>query len=386
MIATIDLPRVGGFALSDRAELEYWFHLAKQYPAAIRMDKGEPDLPPPAPVVATAVRSIQSNQVKYSSGLPQLKRAIAARLHAKLGVEYEPDTEICITHGAMGGLNACLEAIDARGGEVAIQDVAWPTFKLLIENAGATVTTYPFFAAAPDELSDIDSRRLRAILINSPHNPTGLVISRSTLENLVAFARETGAWIISDETYEALVFDGHSHVSSVTLPDARERTLIVGSFSKTYCMTGWRVGYVAGPAHMIKRVAQVSHLATGGINRVAQEAAVAALDTPDADVQKLIDVYKRRGDLAMWMLEEMPSLRPLRPHGTFYLFVNVERCTRDSRAFARRLLERYEVAVVPGAVFGIPGEGHVRLSLTVDEKQLREAMRRLIDCAASFLF
>jgi len=108
MIATIDLPRVGGFALSDRAELEYWFHLAKQYPAAIRMDKGEPDLPPPAPVVATAVRSIQSNQVKYSSGLPQLKRAIAARLHAKLGVEYEPDTEICITHGAMGGLNGLI--------------------------------------------------------------------------------------------------------------------------------------------------------------------------------------------------------------------------------------------------------------------------------------
>jgi aspartate/methionine/tyrosine aminotransferase len=383
MIATIDLPRVGGFALSERAELEYWFHLAKQYPAAIRMDKGEPDLPPPAPVIETAVRAIQANQVKYSSGLPQLKHAIAARLHTKLGVEFEPDTEICITHGAMGGLNACLEAIDARGGEVAIQDVAWPTFRLLIENAGATVSTYPFFAEESDE--PVTTDRLRAILINSPHNPTGLVISPCRLQELVAMAEESGAWIISDETYEALIFNGHSHVSSVSLPAARERTLLVGSFSKTYCMTGWRVGYVAGPAHMIKRVAQVSHLATGGINRVAQEAAVAALDTPDAELQKLVDIYQRRGNLAIEMLDESPCLRPLRPEGTFYLFVNVERCTRDSRAFARRLLERYEVAAVPGAVFGIPGEGYLRFSLTVDEKQLGEAMNRLRDCAASFL-
>jgi aspartate/methionine/tyrosine aminotransferase len=383
MIATIDLPRAGGFALSERAELEYWFHLAKQYPAAIRMDKGEPDLPPPAAVIETAVRAIQSNQVKYSSGLPQLKRAIAARLHTKLGVEFEPDTEVCITHGAMGGLNACLEAIDARGGEVAIQDVAWPTFRLLIENAGAIVTTYPFFAVEPNEPAT--NGRLRAVIINSPHNPTGLVISQRRLQELVAMAQASGAWIISDETYEALIFNGHSHSSSVSLPGARERTLLVGSFSKTYCMTGWRVGYVAGPAHMIKRVAQVSHLATGGINRVAQEAAVVALDTPDAALQQLVDIYKRRGDLAIRMLEELPSLRPIRPAGTFYLFVNIERCTRDSRAFARRLLERYEVAAVPGAVFGIPGEGYLRFSLTVDENQLREAMNRLLDCASSFL-
>lgn len=376
--------RSASFALTEKAELEYWFHLAKNRPKCIRLDKGEPDFPPHPHITETAVRLIQSQRVKYSSGLPELKRAIAARLRTRIDVDYHPETEVCITHGAIGGLFASCAVIGKEGGQIAVSDVAWPTFGLLIKSAGATVTTYPLFKE-PGESRGEWPTNMRALVVNSPHNPTGKVMTRAQLQALADKVQANGAWIISDETYEALTFAGHPHVSIASLPGMREHTLVVGSFSKIYCMTGWRIGYVAGPAGMIRQVAQVSHLTTGGGSLIAQYAALAALETPAAYIQEMVDVYQRRAELAARMLLACPALRVQSPEGTFYLFINIEGCTDNSRLFTRRLLETYGVAAVPGAVFGPAGEGHLRLSLTVDEKQLRVALQGLLQCAASFI-
>lgn len=374
----------GSFALSRKAELEYWFHQAKRFPDAIRLDKGEPDLHPHPRVGAAAVGLIERNQVKYSSGLPELKRGIAARLKRTLGVEYQPDTEVCITHGAMGGLNASLAAVCRGAGRVATADISWPTFNLLIENAGAAPATYPLErpgAGLHDRRAAAD---VRAVLVNSPHNPTGRVYSVEELQSLLEMAEESDAWVISDETYDALTFGGSRHYSIASLPGGFSRTLVVGSFSKTFCMTGWRVGYVAGPAEMMRRVAQVSHLATGGCNLVAQHAALAALEIETPYVRDMVETYRRRAELATATLSGCPALRVRPPEATFYLFLDLRGCTHDSRRFATRLLEEHGVAAVPGAVFGDAAEGHLRLCLTVDEGQLKTALGRLLECAASF--
>lgn len=210
------------------------------------------------------------------------------------------------------------------------------------------------------------------------------MLTVDALATLAATADAEDGWVISDEAYEALAFAAHPHVSIASLPGMRARTLVVGSFSKTYCMTGWRIGYVAGPASVLRDVAQASHLTTGGVSLIAQEAAIAALATPRAHVDAMRDAYARRACLALGILGTCRKLRVRPPEGTFYLFVDVRHCTPDSRAFARRLLDRHGVAVVPGAVFGAAGEGFVRIALTVPDDRLAEALRVFVECTESF--
>lgn len=372
------------FALTDKAELEYWFYLARNRAECLRLDKGEPDFLPHPDIIQAALKLIQSGRVKYSSGLPELKKAIAARLNERIGVEYCPSTEICITHGAIGGLFASFSVLGKGGGCIGIPDVSWPTFRLLIMTGGGVPIEYHWINDSSCRLGIVAGEDVRAIVVNSPHNPTGRVSSPGELENLAANALTGNTWVVSDETYEAMVFARGRHISIASLPGMRERTLVVGSFSKTYCMTGWRIGYVAGPAEMIRRVAEVSHMGTGGVSQIAQEAAIAALTVPQPYIDKIVDAYERRAELAARVLAENASLSVVPPGGTFYLFVRLGKYTRSSREFARRLLDDYGVATIPGAVFGSAGEGHLRLSLTVDDAQIEQAAQRIVECVKAF--
>jgi len=370
-----------GFALSDKAELEYWFHLAKKRPGSLRLDKGEPDFPAHPVIIEAARELIRGGRVKYSSGIPELKKAIANRLGERIGVEFCPNTEVCITHGAMGGLFASFAVLARNGEHIGIPDICWPTFRLLIEAAGVVPVEYSAF---PKRTNRALPESMGSIVVNTPHNPTGIVLSAEQIHDLARMARRANAWVVSDETYEAMTFAQERHISIASLPGMRERTLLVGSFSKTYCMTGWRIGYVAGPRSIVRRIAGVSHLTTGGVSQIAQEAALAALTVPQSHIDNMVAAYERRMRFAATALSSCSYLSIMPPGGTFYLWVGVGNCSGSSRDFARRLLDTYGVASVPGAVFGSAGEGYIRLSLTVEEDQLKPAMERFIECANSF--
>lgn len=351
----------------------------------IDLSGGDPDFPTPQHIVAAARDAMDEGFTHYvsSRGIPDLLDAIAHKLKTENGLPLDaPGESILVTPSAKFALAATLLALVNPGDEVIVPTPAWVSYDAMIRLAGGIPVHVPL---APDgfRLDAADMRRAltartRLILVNSPNNPTGRVLAEPELRAIADVARDANLLVISDEIYERIVFDGAVHRSLGTLPGMFERTVTINGFSKTYAMTGWRLGYLAGPPRIVREVLKVHQHVVTCASSFAMRAGVAALRGPRQSADEMVAAYRERRALAVPLLNAMPGIRCPWPEGTFYLFPGFRfRRPLSSTEFASLLLERAHVAVTPGSAFGKAGEGHIRISLTNGRDWLERALERI---------
>jgi aspartate aminotransferase len=358
----------------------------------ISFGAGEPDFDTPARIKDAAVRAMQRGQTKYTevAGIPELREAVCAKLRRDNGLEYEP-ADIVVSCGAKHTLFNLAVALLNPGDEVIIPSPYWVSYPeqvRLIDAVPVPVTTEEStgFDLEPERVRAAVTERTKLIVLNSPNNPTGAVFSRPTLEAVARLAVERGFWIVSDECYEPLTFEGR-HVSVASFgPDVKARTIVVNTCSKAYAMTGWRIGYAAAPRALARAMTDVQSQVTSNPSSIAQWAAVEALSGPQDDVAKMAGEFDRRRALIISGLNALPGIRCVMPKGAFYAFPNVSglfgktppgasRPLQGSTDVASFLLEHAQVAVVPGLDFG--SDAHVRMSYATSAELIREGLRRM---------
>jgi aspartate/methionine/tyrosine aminotransferase len=351
-------------------------------PDAIHLEVGEPDFPTPEHVVEAAHKAALAGRTRYApnAGLPELREALADKVTRRNAYEVRPD-QVVVTQGGIQALYLVLRALLEPGDEVLLPDPAWPNYRMIAHLLGARVLSYPLVAEGSflprlEDLERLATPRTRAILVNSPSNPLGTVVSRELMEGLLDFARERGLWFISDEVYDEVVYDD-VFVSAGSLAEADDRLVSIYSFSKVYAMTGWRVGYLVAPPDLARILTGMQEPIISCVNTPAQMAALAAVTGPQDVVRRMSGAYRARRDELLGVLDrgELPSSRP---SGAFYVWTDVSEAGVPSMEFARSLIEREHVAVAPGSAFGELGEGYVRLSLASSREDLLEGTSRLV--------
>lgn len=360
----------------------------------IHLEFGEPGFPTPAHIVQAALASIAEERQGYgpTNGPAWLREAIAARV-ARVDGLAPSAPQVIVTPGGTGALTASLLCLCAHGDEVLVPDPGWPGYDGILATAGARALRYPLL---PDDgwqpdlpaLERLVTPRTRVLLVNSPSNPGGAVFTPATVGALVAFARRHDLWILSDECYDELVFDG-AHVSPAAL--ASDRTLLVGTCSKSYAMTGWRVGWVVAPLELAGQLGIVVGAQVNNLPLLALRAAHAALTGPQDCVATMRDAYQARRDLALALLSAH-GLAGYTPRGAFYLLVDVARAAGrsaqespfDSIAFAEVLLAERGIVVAPGGAFGATIPGYVRVSLAGQPEPLRAGLEGLLAFATTW--
>ncbi|WP_436700790.1 pyridoxal phosphate-dependent aminotransferase [Nocardioides sp. BYT-33-1] len=347
----------------------------------IGLHVGEPSFDAPAHVVEAARAAYAEGQTHYvpNAGVPALREAIATKLAERNGVPTTPD-QVTVTAGGAQAIHLALSLTIAPGDEVLVPDPGWPNFAMAVGLLGGVPVGYPLraengFIPALADLAELVTPRTRMLLVNSPSNPLGTVIGEERVAELVRFADEHDLWLLSDECYDALTFDAE-HVSPLRF-DESGRVLAAYSFSKTFAMTGVRVGYLRTPERVAAVAAKLQEPMVACVNAPAQAAALAALRGPQDDVDRMREVYRARRDAALAELRRL-GIGYLEPRGAFYLWLDVrDRDGGDTMAWAKRLLLEQKVALAPGPVFGGSGEGWARVSLATDTDDLIEGLRRL---------
>lgn len=359
------------------------FDLASQVDNPIRLELGEPDFPTPEHIMQAAAEAMRRGATHYTptAGTMALREAIAEKLLRENGIVVDPASQVIATVGAVSALALSIQVLVQEGGEVLIPDPGWPNYVSHVIWAGGTPVYVPLPADNGFHLNrEIVARYLtpqtRAIIINSPGNPTGAVFTQEEIEGIAALCVERDIMLISDEVYEKILFDGHTHYSPASNPDFRDHVITINSFSKTYAMTGWRLGYAAGPAPVISAMTLLQEISVSCPNAAAQEAGRVALRGPQDAVADMVRQYTSRRQLLVDGLNQIPGLSCRAPEGSFYAFVNISRFGRAAHV-AERLIREARIVTVPGTGFGPSGEGHVRLSFATSEENLREALRRL---------
>jgi len=362
--------------------------LKKQGRDVIGLGAGEPDFNTPEPILRAAEEAMRAGYTKYtpSGGIPELKQAIVEKFRRDNGLTYRPE-QIVVTSGAKHALYNLFQVLIDPGDEVIIPAPYWVSYIEQVKLAGGTPVIIRgeeerSFKVTPEQLRGAITGRTRAFLINSPSNPTGMVYSREELEALGRVCLEHGLVIISDEIYEHLIYGDQAHVSIARLgPQFYEQTIVINGVSKTYSMTGWRIGYAAGNAEVIRAMTSLSSHSTSNPTSVAQYAALAALNGSQEPVREMKKAFKERRDYVVKRIRNIEGLRCLEPQGAFYAFVNVRDVVeasgrfRDVDEWAKALLEEELVAVVPGSGFGSPD--HIRISYATSMNQLEKAMDRI---------
>jgi aspartate aminotransferase len=352
---------------------------------------GEPDFPTPDPVKAAAHDALDHNFTKYTpaSGIAELKRAVADRYRADYGVDYK-DSEVIITAGGKQALYNTALTLFGPGDEVITHAPYWPTLTEQIKLAEATpvlARTYAEegFAIRAQTILDAVTPRTRGIIVNSPCNPTGALIAESELAAIADVAARQGIWIVVDLCYEKLIYDNVAHnLPGVLAAKCRDLTVLCGSASKAYAMTGWRCGWAIGPAPVIAAAGALQSHSTSNVTSITQKAVVAALTGSQAPVRAMLDEYRTRRDQLHAWLSADPRLRCRKPAGAFYMFIDVSDLLsvdgmRTSLDFADALLTESRVAVTPGEAFDAPG--FIRISYATSMDNLREGSARLLEFA-----
>jgi len=344
---------------------------------------GDPDFDTPEHIQKAAIESMKSGFTHYvaSSGIPQLRKAIAKKMAADNGVEVDPDKGIIVTSGGKLALYAALTALLNEGDEVILPEPAWVSYRPIIQLAGATtvplnLTADSGFSLTESALKALITPRTKLILLNSPCNPTGKVLNRKEMEIIARAAVENDLYVLSDEIYEKIIFDGHKHISPASLPGMAERTITLNGHSKAFAMTGWRLGYVAGPTTLIKEVGKIQEQTATCAPSFVQVGGVAALEGTQEPVAMMTAEYRRRRDFFVDMLNDMPGVSCFKPEGAFYVFPKFD-LGKNSIEIADMLLEKARVAGTPGSAFGPAGEGHVRFSIASAPEVLETAARRI---------
>ncbi len=343
---------------------------------------GEPDFDTPEHIKAAAVEAIKQGFTKYTptTGIQELKAAIVKKFKADNGLDYDA-SQIVVSCGAKHSLYNVLQVLLEPGDEVIIPSPFWLSYPEMVKLAGGTPKIVPTreeegFRLNEKELRRSISKKTKVLIINSPANPTGGVYREEDLEILARITAETAISLISDEIYEKLIYDGRRHVSVASLgKEICARTVVVNGVSKSYSMTGWRIGYLAAPKEVAEAVSRLQDHSTSNPTSIAQKAALAALTGDDSFVKKMAGEYARRRDYLVERIQRTKELSCRKPEGAFYVFVNVSRTGIPARELARRLLEEARVAVIPGEDFG--SSGHVRLSFACGQEEIAKGMDRI---------
>jgi aminotransferase len=359
-----------------------FFDIVATMQDVISLGIGEPDFTTPAPIVQAGIDSLHAGETHYTSnfGLLGLRTAVAEHLARLHGIHYDPANEIVITVGGSEALYLSMNAILNPGEEVIVPTPCFVSYQAEVIMAGGVAVELPTyvedgFLPRPDLLEAAITPRTKAILIGYPNNPTGTVATRQALEEIARIAEKYNLVVISDELYDQLIY-GIEHVCFATLPGMRERTILLGGFSKNYAMTGWRIGYASGPASIIKGLVRIHQYTIMSAPTTAQWAAIVALKEGEPHVKEMREEYNRRRQLFVKGLNNL-GLPTFEPRGAFYAFPKVSITGMDDETFAQKLLEEERVAVVPGSSFGPGGEGYVRCSYATAYEKLEEALRRM---------
>lgn len=346
----------------------------------IRLELGESDFPTPEHVLDAASRAAAAGRTRYApnAGIPELRSAFAERVRGRYGRATDSD-QVVVTCGATQGMFMCLLALTEPGDEILIPDPGWPNYALMARLLRAEPVYYPLahddaFQPRAEDLEQRIGPRTKVLVLNSPSNPVGAVITGPRLTEILRVAAEHGLWVISDECYDDLVFDV-PYASTAGL-DATGLTVSVYSLSKSYSMTGWRVGCVVGPRVLAETITKLQEPVLSSVNTPAQWGAVAALTGSPCHIETMKRAYASRRDQAL-ALCAAAGLPAVPPSGAFYLWVDVRAANLSSREFASELVRQARVTVAPGSAFGPSGEGYVRVSLVAESSRLLEGLGRM---------
>lgn len=346
-----------------------------------RLDIGEPNFDTPAHIKEAAVKAIREGFTHYTSsrGILELREAISEDLETR-GIDADPKDEILVTPGAKHAIYcACLSTLDP-GDEVLVLSPTWPTHFQCIEIAEARAIEVPCgedYSLNEEELKARITGKTRMILMGSPNNPTGGVLNEEEVKAIVDIAEDHDLLILSDEIYDRLVYGDFKPLSPASLEDGRDRTIVVNGFSKTYAMTGWRLGYAYANGEIIEAMARIQQSTTTCPVSFVQKAGVAALRGPQDQVEKMVEEYDRRRRFIFEKLSEIEEIRCVMPQGAFYIFPDISSLNMSSSEFCLRLLEEAGVSTTPGSIFGECGEGYVRVSYASDIQIISEGIKRI---------
>jgi len=359
-----------------------FFDIAATMQDVISLGIGEPDFTTPAHIIEAGVEALRRGETHYTSnaGILELRQAIAENIARLYGVQYDPAKEIFVTVGVSEGLYLALTALLNPGEEVIVPEPCFVAYVPEVVLAGGVPVRIPTwvennFEVTAEEIERAITPRTKALLIGYPNNPTGAVMSRERLMAIAQLAERYDLVVISDEIYDRLVY-GVEHICFASLPGMRERTIVLQGMSKAYAMTGWRVGYAAGPAELIAPMLKIHQYTIMSAPTVAQIAALRALQHGEEDVQYMREMYDRRRRLIVAGLNNI-GLSCFEPKGAFYAFPCIRATGLSSMEFSERLLMEEKVAVVPGSAFGECGEGFVRCSYASSLENIEEALNRM---------
>ncbi|MBI5253412.1 MAG: pyridoxal phosphate-dependent aminotransferase [Euryarchaeota archaeon] len=349
----------------------------------IGLGAGEPDSDTPQHIKDALYKAVKEGFVYYTptQGIPELRKAIAEKLERDNKISYAPDKEIIVTPGAKQALYEAVLAIANPGDEILIPEPCWVSYEPMVQFAEGRPVFIPTyekdgFRLSGEAVEKKITEKTRAIILNSPNNPTGAVLDGDALKAIADLCIEHGLIAISDEIYEKIIYEA-KHVSIASLPGMRERTITVNGFSKTYSMTGWRLGYAAALQEIIEAMNRIQEHSISCPTSFVQKAGIAALQGSQECVAVMVKEFRKRRDAIVKKLNEIPNVTCVKPRGAFYAFANFSAYEKDSLKLTNFLLEKAGVAVIPGAAFGKMGEGFLRLSYATSMENINKAIERM---------
>ncbi|MDY6045986.1 MAG: aminotransferase class I/II-fold pyridoxal phosphate-dependent enzyme [Anaerobutyricum sp.] len=359
-----------------------FFDLVQEMPDAISLGVGEPDFDTPWHIREEGIFSLERGRTFYTSnaGLLELRKAISAYLKRKQRLDYDPLHEVLVTVGGSEGIDLALRAMLNPGDEVILPEPCYVSYLPCIKLADGVPVTINLkeeneFKLTPEELLGAITDKTKILILSYPNNPTGAIMTRSDLEPLVKIIKEKDIFVISDEIYAELTYQ-MDHCSIASFPGMRERTIVVNGFSKSFAMTGWRLGFAVGPENILKQMTKIHQFAIMAAPTTSQYAAIEAMESGDDDVELMRKSYNQRRRFLLNQFQEM-GLQCFEPRGAFYMFPCIKEFGMTSEEFANRFLQEEKVAVVPGTAFGDCGEGFLRVSYAYSIEELKVALERM---------
>lgn len=360
-----------------------FFDLAAEMPDCISLGVGEPDFKTPWAVREAGIESLEMGRTRYTSnaGLKELRIEISCYLERRFGLRYDPMRQVLITVGGSEAIDMCIRTLVQPGDEVIIPEPCFVCYEPITTLSGGVPVPVRCreedeFRLRADALAAAITPRTKLLIMPFPNNPTGAVMEREDLEAIAQVLRGTDIMVLSDEIYAELNYGLQPHVSIATLPGMAERTVVVNGFSKTYAMTGWRLGYACGPEPILQVMTKIHQSAIMSAPTTSQYAAITALKECDQEIDRMRDEYNMRRRLVVRSFNEM-GLRCFEPRGAFYAFPCIRSTGMSSEEFCTRLLEAKHVAIIPGGAFGSSGEGYARVSYAYSVEHLTEALKRI---------
>lgn len=359
-----------------------FFDLAADMPHCISLGVGEPDFKTPWSVRDAGIRSLELGRTKYTanSGLKELRGEICNYLQRRFDLHYKEEN-VLVTVGGSEAIDLTIRAVVQPGDEVIIPEPCFVCYEPITQLTGGVpvhiaTRAEDQFRLTADQLRAAITPRTKLLIFPYPNNPTGAVMSAAEMEEIAAVLRETNVLVLSDEIYSELTYGLDRHVSIASLPGMAERTIVVNGFSKSYAMTGWRLGWAMGPKELMRHICKIHQFGIMSAPTTAQFAGIEAIRTGDDDIARMRDQYDLRRRYLLGELRSM-GLECFEPEGAFYIFPSIESTGLSSEEFCERLLHEQEVAVIPGSAFGASGEGHIRISYSYSMNHLREACSRM---------